>query len=803
MSIFQELTSSGFDEFTLPPEEWQAIFDGIPADLLDLRISTVAARLGLKWPQKSDKWCSFTIRESWVDAAADLLEMQSLGRGKFRTIVLCVLHVAEYPNDYSSAENLDNSKQHVLTINGDEWRDFGSSHWESIVESIPVDSYQIAIRTFANDLGLKWPATGWDDFSVEDCLIPSFQELASQRGMGNVKMRTIVRVLAHLAKMSEIGETVESSDDIWNHPVIQSINERERAVFERRILRLTSKATLEELGSEYLVCRERIRQIENSILNKIRGSGLVDKLSSALEDYKINIVLPELSKDKCLLLVNLESFASGLPSKVALSITLEYGTVFSWLSSFAIECPRGWYFGTQSEFNWIEKAVSQFPAAILLLPIDLVSSITGVAADGLIPFVRLTQFAANFQGCLIPYRVGRAHAMRAIVAYNYALSHERRFWAIEDLFEGATGNRDQSEVRNYRLSIQSSNRIFVSTFGYAVCLGHGQICSSVFPATGEKRKIQRDKNPESDTRRIIRELLTEEWPITKGNVARLFNRRSKEQNISNSSYIPLIASDPSSIRLAPGVYAPYEYTDDAPRLERARRLSLSERELRNYCFAKRSGETTQDLFPLWDYDQEQRWYRKLRKREGDVLLGTLVSVARQDQWPEQCNREKLELLEQGVSAQFGISPYWLSERSYRGPDLSETLVVMRYAYEVASISWIRANYILSSKQITDEVGVTAVILGIALGLLDDTKRPWWEPVPASRDFLDVWESIESLFLHRDLPTWEHPVIKAKLQGSLAKAEVGKLAFVTPSSLRMILNELQNHPEGSTESTDYV
>jgi RNA polymerase sigma-32 factor len=50
----------------------------------------------------------------------------------------------------------------------------------------------------------------------------------------------------------------------------KGLNERELEIFERRIFS-DSPETLQEIGEEYAISRERVRQIENNILKKMKA----------------------------------------------------------------------------------------------------------------------------------------------------------------------------------------------------------------------------------------------------------------------------------------------------------------------------------------------------------------------------------------------------------------------------------------------------------------------------------------------------------------------------------------------------
>ncbi|MBS3091575.1 sigma-70 family RNA polymerase sigma factor [Candidatus Pacearchaeota archaeon] len=65
----------------------------------------------------------------------------------------------------------------------------------------------------------------------------------------------------------------ERSDSAFVHNLLKKLNPQQRKVLELRFLRLNGKKkTLEEIGKIYHVTRERIRQIQNEALAKLRAN---------------------------------------------------------------------------------------------------------------------------------------------------------------------------------------------------------------------------------------------------------------------------------------------------------------------------------------------------------------------------------------------------------------------------------------------------------------------------------------------------------------------------------------------------
>lgn len=67
--------------------------------------------------------------------------------------------------------------------------------------------------------------------------------------------------------------------------VLDSLSDREREVIEQRFgLRDRTARTLEEVGHQFNVTRERIRQIEAKALRKLRHPSRLDKIKGFLQN---------------------------------------------------------------------------------------------------------------------------------------------------------------------------------------------------------------------------------------------------------------------------------------------------------------------------------------------------------------------------------------------------------------------------------------------------------------------------------------------------------------------------------------
>jgi RNA polymerase primary sigma factor len=135
---------------------------------------------------------------------------------------------------------------------------------------------------------------------------PSPEEIGDQMELTTDKVREILKISQEPVSLetpigeeedSQLGDFIEDSDAIVPadaasfallqeqlRRVLDSLSERERRVIELRFgLRDGHPRTLEEVGREFGVTRERIRQIESKTLSKLRHPSRSGKLRDYLE----------------------------------------------------------------------------------------------------------------------------------------------------------------------------------------------------------------------------------------------------------------------------------------------------------------------------------------------------------------------------------------------------------------------------------------------------------------------------------------------------------------------------------------
>ncbi|KRB93072.1 RNA polymerase sigma factor RpoD [Noviherbaspirillum sp. Root189] len=135
---------------------------------------------------------------------------------------------------------------------------------------------------------------------------PDLPTLAAKMDLPEKKLREIMKIAKEPVSMdmpmgddgdSQLGDFIEDSTtlapaDAAMHAsmrsvirdVLDSLPPREAKVLRMRYgIDMTSDATLEEVGKQFDVTRERIRQIENKAMNKLRHASRADRLKTFLE----------------------------------------------------------------------------------------------------------------------------------------------------------------------------------------------------------------------------------------------------------------------------------------------------------------------------------------------------------------------------------------------------------------------------------------------------------------------------------------------------------------------------------------
>jgi len=673
-------------------------------------------------------------------------------------------------------------------------RDLSHAYWAAITNAVAQAYADRTVRSLTLDLGLNWPKTTkgneiWSTVMVKDYIGESLMEIRRRKTHGREKLKTIVKVISHCARESLANDShdIANENAILRHNIFIALNGRARFVLENRLCKGESNGmlTLEEIALKFRVTRERIRQVEKIITDSVQASSiknqftqieqcLVDKLRAA------HSYIPD----------DFTAIAKVLSPEEWFSVHIRHAVFSSWLDGKFPRMKAGWFLGSDDELKSIEGSFNNFDFTSLPLPLNAFIDLTGQPLKLITAYLKLTSHAEIHDGYLINKGDGRARSIRSILLHKYLFIKKGN--ALTSLFKAAcdlNGGFSFPNYRSLRDAALNTKSLLISNGSYVFGIlppGHDTAFSLA--------EIQIDKieHAESSTSDEIYKFVKSNWPVELCAAVEQFKVANPNSGLTDSSIQAMMSIDPRIIRLSPAIYAPFSANtnDDSSRINRARKLALNEPAVRAYCLAKESGEDPSAFFLIWDYAQEQLWYRWLKKRNNKELLDSLVYVADQSKWPEQTLSERLGLKESKIDACFEIKPHWIQNRSYKCPSFEDILICARNAVIKKSFSWISANHMNGGSFIAGELGANIVVIMSALGILNPSKSHWRGRIPICTDAPNQLSVLEQIYAkRRGIGCWEDGMIKTSIADAIASAKNRQLGFVRADTLQELSKNL--------------
>ncbi|EGE55752.1 UNVERIFIED_ORG: hypothetical protein GGI63_000132 [Rhizobium esperanzae] len=601
------------------------------------------------------------------------------------------------------------------------------------------------LNTFLDDLRTR-PNIGKASISEMAGLVKRLTpRLLAKRGVAQQQIAQICEVLfgekqqddEHVsADKIPTFETLDASLD-W---LLGQCNARDRLVIERRFgLGSNARETLEEIGSDYGVTRERIRQIEKRALTRMRVRmrhvPLADFVASASPTAWLKLSGGRgWVSDK-----TVDSALRDLDGAIQLSLELMGTPPRIWLSSIATRATHGWI-GAPASAELAMAAAVQFRA---LASLPLPRSISDYGGDGK-PHVeaalRVELGLELDQGYVLRSKPGprmrRALGLhRLLVAAGAPIPAENLIQLYHRLCP-----LDPCSARDADIVMQAAPHLFIETFDQ-VWFGVG--AGGEVPVLDDREDFFREAP--SNYEDVIGD---DEAATCVAALAAALERRGPERLLtlfqnaheilppgrSPNSVGPTLLLNPQIfLRFLPGVYGlPHQLPSPERLLADPPPYLLDNNQLRLFALGCRAGER-RDVFPLWSPEGEFALARWGRHNGAQENYRSLLAVADITAWPisESERAHWQEVARREGRFELADTP---RQDAYVRPELHRILAACVEARNAGTLNWMAVNR-MAGRRIDSHAAVAVLAVLIALGVLhgDNTEYSAWQRTHRATD----------------------------------------------------------------------
>jgi RNA polymerase sigma factor (sigma-70 family) len=564
---------------------------------------------------------------------------------------------------------------------------------------VPVENLNFSIRTLNCLKVLRVTHVG-------DLVQLSEPELLRADNLGQVSLRNIKEVLNELGlslgmelsvwppnnlellspkatQRQSPNETVISNSPLnISNPIsvadaIEKLSERERFVIKHRYnLFGFDYRTLEQLGSELNVTRERIRQLEQKGRKKLLKQNLFWHLESALEDCKKTILEKLFENSAFLSESQLEQKWRdlGAEEKFLIGIVHEGSrhpkavTLKSWLFKNTSEVEFGWLDPAMdsSEFTIFLKLVTESRRDNLFpIPIgQLVHSLPRKEIAMVLAAVDAEPNLYRYRGYAFDNPPSVRRKRRAIAHRILTVELGRQIVDLSTLVKEyhLHAPHDMCSTRDLDIVMRDSPHLFLNIGNQAwygliddetsqiqttIRNGHSNLSANISDGDSEKDDEDIEQIQNGGIRSQISRYLEKNGPsrlvaITDAVIA-------ENPNFSSSSVPVYLVTNSEFVRIAPGIYALPEHLAAFSNPTHVCRNLLNSRSCKDYVLSRRAQEPMTS-FCGWTIGMEHAWADWCRESGEADLYESLLEISNPEAWPVSSGDQKFWLRQK---SQFG------------------------------------------------------------------------------------------------------------------------------------------------------
>ena len=501
--------------------------------------------------------------------------------------------------------------------------------------------------------------------------------------------------------------------------LLRALEPRERAIVEGRFGIGREPQTLQELGVEFCVTRERIRQIEARALRRLRTHSLQAIRRDIDSNYEY--LWSRCARGMDVIRVDaLDVATRELSGADRLFVELAYGSLKKWFASTASRCDGFWvrkgYTNAQLA-EWRTRTRLAVASMPLPRPVPDLLSEAGLPASAERVLLALVPELKCYVGYAALSNFGKrlcraVHLHRLMVPlYDCGPITPSR---LHQLYQQSFP-QDSCTYRDLDIVLARHPHLFLNLYddGWIAILCDvaapevlTQPMDALALTLGESEVVEADEGVDT-VAATLKNILQSFGPLGFGELRDRFTRFPSARG-ARTSVGPIVITRPTDfIRLAPGIYGLPQHASAPLRVVDVHSVLLNRRQCMLYCNARWAGEPT-DLFPWWNSTAELAWARWARRQEDDALLQSLLAVVNVRDWPlgDEAERTEWEQL-QRLHARYAF-------QASAVPDLLETVPTMRDIARVAvsasvkgTTSWISANRAIGAR--VDDAHVASVL----------------------------------------------------------------------------------------------
>lgn len=484
--------------------------------------------------------------------------------------------------------------------------------------------------------------------------------------------------------------------------VLEQLTAKEQKILRMRFgVGMNKQYTLEEIGKQFLVTRERIRQIEAKALKKLRHPCRINNLKSLCMQLRKEI-FEQLMNDEIGVVTNESDkhLIKRVDPRITLAVVISEGSLKNWLNKFFLKVGSGW---VSLDCSYIELLVTEkkLKAHIreikLPVPINSLKEHVDLRASKVI--LALTNIANQFDGYLCKRGAIHERTRRSVRLHKLAqcyfpgqLFETREILELYNrLFPGS-----ETRLRLIEMDMSKASHLFVKIYEHLWCslgrwgtpkvepLAHTENISESYIKEPDMQEGDQDDIEDPSITESLVTILRENGPMSFVDVRQAM-RNTYGPSFPDGSMV-IINIKGEFIRLAPGLYALNDFNIDGEIPE----AGLTEYQCRIYALAKKGGESD-SFYPLWTRKYEMELSAWAKTSADYRLYESLLDIIQPSSWP--CSMEiRTEWdLEKANRAHYQL--YRDPKPSLVKPDISpvELFSILKYLEKHGRVSWMTVN----------------------------------------------------------------------------------------------------------------